>query len=384
MYLGDTVQPTRASVSPPPTPQSLPQSRPLGGRPLPADRIILGGRPWILIWLALRDPQAATHPTESWSRPGGYQDTTPEPVQGGGPRVGCGPGLSGQGDCERGGGSRSETRPPSRLAVIHVGTRQQQAPRTAGGGAAHQPPCSSQTPHSAMYRQPRPRASTGRPPPGPGGRGAGAAPVSSPDPSALPRRSPRGTCWSSSAATTRTSHACSSRGTAATSCRGARTAWCWCGASAGSAPAPTAGSASSCGACGLCPPAGEATVEGAGSHSLERPCQGPWREGLHSGQAGVRWVRAVGLFRAEGHRGRGHRDGASPLRSAPPRSVLQVDPSRTPAPRHVWSRHTLPITDLHCGLGGPLARVATASLDQTVKVGPLPPWIWQLAGSWPA
>ncbi|XP_070480766.1 WD repeat-containing protein 18 isoform X2 [Equus przewalskii] len=49
-------------------------------------------------------------------------------------------------------------------------------------------------------------------------------------------------------------------------------------------------------------------------------------------------------------------------------SVLQVDPSRTPAPRHVWSRHTLPITDLHCGLGGPLARVATASLDQTVKL----------------
>ncbi|XP_035887994.1 WD repeat-containing protein 18 isoform X2 [Phyllostomus discolor] len=50
-------------------------------------------------------------------------------------------------------------------------------------------------------------------------------------------------------------------------------------------------------------------------------------------------------------------------------SVLQMDSSRTPAPRHVWSRHTLPITDLHCGFGGPLARVATASLDQTVKPG---------------
>ncbi|KAF6098122.1 WD repeat domain 18 [Phyllostomus discolor] len=49
-------------------------------------------------------------------------------------------------------------------------------------------------------------------------------------------------------------------------------------------------------------------------------------------------------------------------------SVLQMDSSRTPAPRHVWSRHTLPITDLHCGFGGPLARVATASLDQTVKL----------------
>ncbi|XP_075399997.1 WD repeat-containing protein 18 isoform X2 [Tenrec ecaudatus] len=49
-------------------------------------------------------------------------------------------------------------------------------------------------------------------------------------------------------------------------------------------------------------------------------------------------------------------------------SVLQADPSRIPAPRHVWSQHTLPITDLHCGLGGAQARVATASLDQTVKL----------------
>ncbi|XP_076977510.1 WD repeat-containing protein 18 isoform X2 [Tamandua tetradactyla] len=49
-------------------------------------------------------------------------------------------------------------------------------------------------------------------------------------------------------------------------------------------------------------------------------------------------------------------------------SVLQGDPSRIPAPRHVWSHHTLPITDLHCGFGGALARVATASLDQTVKL----------------
>lgn len=53
-------------------------------------------------------------------------------------------------------------------------------------------------------------------------------------------------------------------------------------------------------------------------------------------------------------------------------SVLQADPSRIPAPRHVWSHHTLPITDLHCGFGGPLARVATSSLDQTVKVQPPP------------
>ncbi|XP_041085823.1 WD repeat-containing protein 18-like isoform X2 [Polyodon spathula] len=49
-------------------------------------------------------------------------------------------------------------------------------------------------------------------------------------------------------------------------------------------------------------------------------------------------------------------------------SVLQEDPSQTPEPRHVWARHSLPITDIHCGLMGPQARVATASLDQTVKL----------------
>ncbi|CAO2641522.1 WD repeat-containing protein 18 [Lemmus lemmus] len=49
-------------------------------------------------------------------------------------------------------------------------------------------------------------------------------------------------------------------------------------------------------------------------------------------------------------------------------SVLQADPTRILAPRHVWSHHTLPITDLHCGFGGPMARVATASLDQTMKL----------------
>uniref|UniRef100_A0A4W3I0N3 WD repeat-containing protein 18 n=1 Tax=Callorhinchus milii TaxID=7868 RepID=A0A4W3I0N3_CALMI len=53
-------------------------------------------------------------------------------------------------------------------------------------------------------------------------------------------------------------------------------------------------------------------------------------------------------------------------------SVLQVDFVRTPEPRHVWTRHTLPVTDIHCGIGGPLARVATASLDQTVKLWGIP------------
>lgn len=49
-------------------------------------------------------------------------------------------------------------------------------------------------------------------------------------------------------------------------------------------------------------------------------------------------------------------------------SVIQVDLNHTPEPRHVLSRHSLPITDLHCGMMGVQARVVTASLDQTVKV----------------
>ncbi|XP_016150834.1 WD repeat-containing protein 18-like [Sinocyclocheilus grahami] len=49
-------------------------------------------------------------------------------------------------------------------------------------------------------------------------------------------------------------------------------------------------------------------------------------------------------------------------------SVVQLDSSRIPEPLHILSRHSLPITDIHCGLMGPQARVATASLDQTVKV----------------
>lgn len=58
----------------------------------------------------------------------------------------------------------------------------------------------------------------------------------------------------------------------------------------------------------------------------------------------------------------------SPTRLCCPHSVLQAEPSQIPDPRHVWSRHSLPITDLCCGFGGPLARAATASLDQTAKV----------------
>ncbi|XP_060088806.1 WD repeat-containing protein 18 [Heteronotia binoei] len=49
-------------------------------------------------------------------------------------------------------------------------------------------------------------------------------------------------------------------------------------------------------------------------------------------------------------------------------SVLQAEHGQSPEPRHVWSRHSLPITDLCCGVGGPMARAATASLDQTAKL----------------
>uniref|UniRef100_A0A8D2L344 WD repeat-containing protein 18 n=2 Tax=Varanus komodoensis TaxID=61221 RepID=A0A8D2L344_VARKO len=49
-------------------------------------------------------------------------------------------------------------------------------------------------------------------------------------------------------------------------------------------------------------------------------------------------------------------------------SVLQAKHIQGPEPRHVWSQHSLPITDLYCGVGGAQARVATASLDQTAKL----------------
>ena len=41
---------------------------------------------------------------------------------------------------------------------------------------------------------------------------------------------------------------------------------------------------------------------------------------------------------------------------------------KAPEPRHIWSQHSLPVTDVHVGRGGIRARVVTASLDQTVKV----------------
>ncbi|XP_034035190.1 WD repeat-containing protein 18 [Thalassophryne amazonica] len=53
-------------------------------------------------------------------------------------------------------------------------------------------------------------------------------------------------------------------------------------------------------------------------------------------------------------------------------SVIQLDLNHNPEPCHILSRHSLPITDLHCGLMGAQARIATASLDQTVK-------LWELS-----
>ncbi|KAL4634805.1 WD repeat-containing protein 18 [Arapaima gigas] len=49
-------------------------------------------------------------------------------------------------------------------------------------------------------------------------------------------------------------------------------------------------------------------------------------------------------------------------------SVVQLDSSRPLEPRHIWASHSLPVTDIHCGLMGAQARVATSSLDQTVKL----------------
>jgi pre-rRNA-processing protein IPI3 len=46
--------------------------------------------------------------------------------------------------------------------------------------------------------------------------------------------------------------------------------------------------------------------------------------------------------------------------------------SRAPQPFRVWAEHTLPVTDVAVGAGGPCSRVVTVSLDQSAK-------IWSLA-----
>lgn len=37
-------------------------------------------------------------------------------------------------------------------------------------------------------------------------------------------------------------------------------------------------------------------------------------------------------------------------------------------PEQVWSSHSLPVTDLHLGVGGHLSRVVSSSLDQTCRL----------------
>ena len=50
-------------------------------------------------------------------------------------------------------------------------------------------------------------------------------------------------------------------------------------------------------------------------------------------------------------------------------SVLQEGQSSQGVdPVHIWSNHSLPITDLYCTTGGMMARVVSASQDQTCKV----------------
>ncbi|RIB17367.1 WD40-repeat-containing domain protein [Gigaspora rosea] len=50
-------------------------------------------------------------------------------------------------------------------------------------------------------------------------------------------------------------------------------------------------------------------------------------------------------------------------------SILNVSTDESPAPFHSWSEHSLPITDLICGIGSfRTARVLTSSLDHTCKL----------------
>ncbi|KAJ1215507.1 hypothetical protein NDU88_003115 [Pleurodeles waltl] len=51
---------------------------------------------------------------------------------------------------------------------------------------------------------------------------------------------------------------------------------------------------------------------------------------------------------------------------------MNTEQSQLAEPLHVWSQHTLPITDLQCGAGGALARAATSFLDQTAKLWSIP------------
>ncbi|XP_062578504.1 WD repeat-containing protein 18-like [Saccostrea cucullata] len=51
------------------------------------------------------------------------------------------------------------------------------------------------------------------------------------------------------------------------------------------------------------------------------------------------------------------------------KALCDQSESRAPvSPDQVWSSHSLPVTDLHVGVGGHLARVVSSSLDQTCRL----------------
>eukprot|EP00124_Ichthyophonus_hoferi_P004801 Ihof_evm2s582 gene=Ihof_evmTU2s582 len=49
-------------------------------------------------------------------------------------------------------------------------------------------------------------------------------------------------------------------------------------------------------------------------------------------------------------------------------SLVDRSNDTVPVPRYSWSDHSLAVTDIHCGMGGAMARVATVSLDRTCKI----------------
>ena len=48
--------------------------------------------------------------------------------------------------------------------------------------------------------------------------------------------------------------------------------------------------------------------------------------------------------------------------------VLSDKTSEGLEPKYTWSKHSLPVTDIHVGCGAIMSRVWSASLDHTVKV----------------
>ncbi|KAJ8040130.1 WD repeat-containing protein 18 [Holothuria leucospilota] len=53
-------------------------------------------------------------------------------------------------------------------------------------------------------------------------------------------------------------------------------------------------------------------------------------------------------------------------------SILSRDTSHRQEPIHIWSQHSMPVTDLHCGKGGISSRAVSSSQDQTCKLWDIP------------